>query len=118
MEQMTVSEIEKIVDAVADIANVAGKVWENKRIGFDDIGSLLTLSSVGEALSRLASEKVVPQFADLDPTEAAALEARFAARLALPQKTVEIKVEAALGLAVFAYQSVIVAKTKWQALFS
>jgi hypothetical protein len=93
MEKHGIDQLEKVIVITVTIANTAGVVLEDGKVGFGDIGALLKLGQVADLFAEVDFAATLPQAADLSAEELAKLKVSLV-KLDLPNDLVEQKIEA------------------------
>jgi len=93
MEKHGIDQLEKSIVIAVTIANTAGVVLEDGKVGFGDIGALLKLGQVADLCAEVDFSAALPQLGDLSAAELAQLKMSLV-KLELPNDLVEQKIEA------------------------
>lgn len=100
-------EIKKAILSGFGLLNVAGEVYEDKKVDLADLKSLPALGITLSELTKVDFKVVSAQFKDLDKAEIDDIHASVVEKFDIPQDEIEEKIELALGAVIELSQAVI-----------
>ena len=93
-----IEEIEKCVDVIAGLANVAGSVYEDSKIDSGDFAQLIPFGLVLKDVLTISPALLGKQFGDFQAEEREVIIARFKTKFDIPQDELEAKIESGFSL--------------------